>query len=228
MNYILHGDDHVKSRQRLNELILEARDKEWDVTRLDGVAVSRTELLDSVRGQALFSQNRLLILENLFSSRGRTSDLLKELDVDGKIMLAVWEGKKIDGRRLRGFEKNFKIELFSIPVAVFNFLDSLAPKNATAALRFMRKIPTADFDYLLYQIASRVRDLIWLKENPESFELPPQRRWTRGKLTSQAKKWELFDLYALHSKLLELDRQNKRSQLPENLGASLDLLVASI
>lgn len=222
---ILHGDEQVKSRRRLQEIILEAKSKGWDVTRLDGTGISRGDLLTSARNKAFFSENRLVVIENLFSGNSKTVDALDEAATYDGVALVVWERKKIDGRILRKFEKNFKCELFKIPQAIFSFLDSLVPGNARASLKLLAKVTSAEIEFLLYMIAQRARQLIHLKESPDSLTLAG---WQKGKLSSQAKKWDTGELEGLHSQLLELDRQNKRSQLPENLASSLDLLVASL
>lgn len=220
---ILHGDDNVASRKRLNELILEAKGNGWDITRLDGNSVTRDEILVSGRSQGLLAANQLIVIENLFSSNSRVVDALAELAKYEGVVLLVWEGKKIDGRKLRKFEKNFKIEPFNIPAVVFNFLDSIVPGNARASLKLLRKASREEAEFLLFMLAARIRQLIWIKENPQSLKLPD---WQKRKLARQAKAWQTNKLYQFHSKLLELDRMNKRSLLPENLFSSLDLLIA--
>lgn len=222
---ILHGDDQVKSRQRLNELILEAKANGWDVTRLDGGTISRGELLTAARSQGLLAQNQLIVIEDIFSSNSKAVDALPEFRNCDEISAVVWERKKIDGRKLMKFKKVFKIELFKIPQTVFTFLDSLAPGNASACLKLLKKVSAKEVEFLLYMLASRVRQLIWVKEEPKTVSLPG---WQKARLAAQAKKWDATKLRQFHSELLDLDRQNKRSRLPENLSASLDLLVAEI
>lgn len=222
-SYILHGDDRVASRKRLNEIILEAKSRGWDVTHLDGSTISRGELLTSARSQGLLASNHLVVIENLLSSNSKAAGALGEL---GNVSpFVIWEKGKIDGRKLRKLQETFKVELFKIPQTVFTFLDSLAPGNARASLRLLHRVSAEERERLLYLAGFRIRQLILAKEDPKALTLPG---WQKGKLASQAKRWDAVKLRRLHSQLLELDRQNKRSQLPENLSASLDLLVASL
>ncbi|MBI4033181.1 MAG: hypothetical protein HY377_01575 [Candidatus Blackburnbacteria bacterium] len=74
-------------------------------------------------------------------------------------------------------------------------------------------------------LARQARLLIWAKLDPKTLKVAP---WQRSRLLEQAKKWDRDKLLAFHSELLNLDRANKRSRLPEDLSSSLDLLIASI
>lgn len=80
-------------------------------------------------------------------------------------------------------------------------------------------------EFLLIMMARQVRLIIWAKEDLDTLKLPP---WMKNNLSHQAEKWSLEQLLDFHSKLLELDRENKHSRLPENLEASLELLVAGL
>jgi hypothetical protein len=80
-------------------------------------------------------------------------------------------------------------------------------------------------EFLFIMLGRHIRQLIWIKEDPQTFKGAD---WQKGKLSAQASKYTKDQLRNLHSKLLEIDRQSKKSQLPEGMAASLEVLVASL
>lgn len=223
-NYILHGDNQAKSRLRLGEIINEAREKGWEIRKIDGKTATREELLTAVRSQSLISQDQIVVIENFFSGFKDAKKVTPQL-MSSSIALVIWEGKKTSPTKL-SLLKGFTVEEFKIPAAIFSFLDSLSSENTAASLKLLQKAKEQDSsEFLLFMLAQRARVLFWAKEDIKTLNLPP---WQKDRVVAQSKKWKKEQLLELHAKLLELDRANKRSQLPENLSASLDLLVASL
>lgn len=221
-NYILHGDNQAKSRLRLSELLNQARENGWEIKRVNA-PVSKSELLTLARSQSLIAPKELLVIENFFSGFKDAKKVVPELANSGTV-LVIWEGRKLTARQAS--LPGFSIEEFKIPPTVFSFLDSLTPDNAQASLKLLQQAKAEDSgEFLLFMMAQRVRLLIWAKEDAKSLKLPT---WQKGRIISQSKKWTKGELLDLHGRFLELDRANKLSGLPENLSASLDLLVASL
>lgn len=224
--YILHGENRVESRKKLSEIIREAKNKGWEITRVDGTSLTKSELLTHARSQTLLSTDQLLIIENFFKNNKKAAEEILETPQDDAITLVFWEGKALTPATVKKLQSKFTVQEFKIPVAVFKFLDSLAPNNARASLRFLAAAKNRDeAEFLLIMMARQVRLLIWAKEDQDTLKVPP---WMKNNLTRQSEKFTLAQLIELHGKLLELDRDNKHSRLPENLEASLELLVAGL
>lgn len=224
--YIVHGEDVVESRRKLSEIIREAKSKGWEVTRVDGTSLSRGELLTHARSQTLLSTGQLLVVENFFKNNKKAAEEVLEIPQHDAITLVFWEGKQLTPATAKKLQGKFTVQEFKIPVAVFKFLDSLAPNNAKASLKLLEQAKNHDeAEFFLIMMARQVRLLIWAKEDPETLKVAP---WMKNNLTRQAEKFTSSELRALHNKLLELDRDNKHSRLPENLDASLELLVAGL
>lgn len=231
--YIIHGENRVESRKKLSEIIRDAKSKDWEVTRVDGTSLTRGELLTHSRSQTLLSTGQLLVIENYFrnkqslsSNNKKAAEEVLEIPQDDAITLVFWEGKALTPATVRKLQTKFAVQEFKIPVAVFKFLDSLAPNNAKHSLRLLLEAKNRDeAEFLLIMMARQVRLLIWAKEDKETLKLPP---WMKNNLIRQSEKFTLAQLIALHGRILELDRDNKHSQLPENLDASLELLVAGL
>lgn len=224
--YIVHGENRVESRKKLSEIIREAKSKGWEVTRIDGTSLTKGELLTHARSQTLLSTGQLLVIENFFKNNKKAAEDVLQIPQDDTIVLVFWEGKQLTPAAVKKLQSKFTVQEFKIPVAVFKFLDSLAPNNARASLKLLAEAKNRDeAEFLLIMMARQVRLLIWAKEDVDTLKVPP---WMKHNLTRQAEKFTSSELRALHNKLLELDRDNKHSRLPENLDASLELLVAGL
>lgn len=226
---IIHGNYLSASRNFLNSKIKASLVKE--VIRLEGKKVSLTDLKQALESQSFFGTEKLVVLENIFSSpksnrKNETLDYLKK--ADGNTDIIIWESKKIDGRILKSFTPKFKIRLFEIPFFIFKLLDSLSPFNKKNSLELLHQcLKTEPPELIFYLISRRVRDLIVAadlgKNGLSRFQV-----WQQQKLIAQAEKYNIAQLLKWHKILLILDYQQKTGQSSFSLGSSLDLLLASL
>ncbi len=224
-SYILHGDNIILSRKRLSEIIKEAKENDWEIVRVDWSVSKKQELLTLAQSQNLLSSGILVVVENFFSGNKKANEILKSIKIDEYTAFVFWENKTVTPTNVKGLN-DFVIQEFKIPTVIFNFLNSLAPGNAKVMLSYLEESLKKDpADFLLIMIARHIRNLIWVKVEPESMAIPD---WQKRNLQGQASKFTKEQLYNLHHQLLELDRGSKTSQLPENLSASLEVLVASL
>lgn len=226
-SYLLHGENHPESRRKLSLLISQAEAQGWEIVRLDG---SEDKIdLNSISGTAsMFGSGNFIVVENYFLNNKKAVQLVKELlnKPNPQTALLFWESKTIAPQTVRSFAKYLQIEEFKIPKILFNFLDSFSPGNAINSLRLLQKTLRENSpDMLVIMLSRQIRLLYCALVDPKNLKLPD---WQKRNLEQQAKKFTPGQLLKIHKQLLELDRKNKRSQLPENLEASLDLLVASI
>lgn len=224
---ILHGDNQVASRQRLNQVLDESKKKGINIININGATVKKPELLTLARSQDLLGATDLLVIENFFANK-KAAEIIKELTENQEEVsnsCLFWEGKAVPASKIP--KKPFiKVEAFQIPQSIFRVLDLITPGSKQQALKLMQERQVRDnAEFFFIMLIRQVRNLIWVKEDPGSMSSPA---WQKGKLKSQAEKFEADDLLALQSKLLEMDYQSKTSKLHENLAASLDMLVASL
>ena len=64
---VIHGDNLVASRNRLVELIDQAKSQSQEIVQLNGDKITSTELLQALESQSLFGTDRLVVIERLFS-----------------------------------------------------------------------------------------------------------------------------------------------------------------
>lgn len=225
---ILHGENTVLSRQRLQEEMETFKlEKKGEVLSFEGNNLSLTDLQQALESPSLLETNRLIIIENLFS--GRTNKEKERIIVHLKKInpknLIIWEGKKIDGRVLASWSTS--VLRFDLPVVIFRFLDSLAPGNATQAINLFHQSLEQDPPELIFHLLSRQIRLLILAVDLGEKGLSQMRDWQKGKLIRQAKKFGLAKLIKIYKELLQIDWQQKTSQTPFNLVSQLDLFLAS-
>lgn len=222
---ILHGENQVESRKKLAFLTSQARKNGREVERLDGKVVGKSDLLMAARSQSLLSDDRLVVVENFFSGRKKAAGALQELAKAGGAQFVFWEKSALSPSTVKSLLGIAQVEEFKIPKSIFKFLDSLAHGNTKKMLDLLHNIKENEGDFVLSMLGRQIRLLIWAKLSPQTLTLAD---WQKRRFVSQAQKFTADQLFAFHAKLLEIDRMNKRSQLPENLSASLDLLVIGL
>lgn len=226
-NYVLHGENQPESRRKLLEIVHKLESEGWEAHSVDWHNIDKAGLLNLCRSQSLISLGIVVAVENFFTGNKKAVEVIKELLKNkSDTILIFWEGKVISPATLRSLKDSFVVQEFKIPAHIFKFLSSLIPGNARGSLKLMSEVVKKDsVDFLFVMLARHIKLLIWAKLDPESLLVPS---WQKGNLTQQASQFTSGELMDLHSRLLEIDRRNKKSQLPEDLRASLDLLVASL
>lgn len=217
---ILHGNNQVASRNRLVELREEAERKESHVVNLDGKRTDFEQIKIATSTPSLLGQESRVFVEEYFSGKGGNKAVG---EISGTVVF--WEPREIARSHLTNLPKNWKLELFSIPRSVFQFLESLAPEKAKSNINFLHQVLSQNSpEILLPLLAWHIRQLIWVKEDSDAMNAPG---WKKQKLENQAKKFKLEELYGLHEKLITLDRDIKTGSVGLPLSSSLDLVFAS-
>ena len=222
MIQFIHGENIVRSRQVLTEIIEKSREKEEKVESLNGPQ-QQTPLGSS----SLFEEGKLVVIENLYSSpkskrREELIDFIKKNDFENDLIL--WERKEIR----RKMSVKFKVEIFKLSTAVFKFLESLKPGNQTESLRLLSEIKRKESgEMIFYLLVRQVRFLLLAKDLGEK-GLKELQSWQKRRFISQAKHFTFDQLKKLHQHLLEIDFKQKTSGSPFSLTSELDLLVASL
>lgn len=225
-NVVLHGDNQVESRKRLSLLISQAKKRGIEVVKIDGKTAAKGDFMLLSRSQSLLAEEMLVACENFFSGNKKSLEIADEIVKNNGTVFVFWEEKTLSPAILKKLPKDFETEGFKIPSSVFKFLDSVLPKNTKEMLiLYHEALKQTTPEFLLIMAARQARLLIWAKAEPETLKVQD---WQKSRLRKQAEKFSIERLIKLHGKLLELDRMNKRSQLPEDLSASLDLLVVGL
>lgn len=230
MIYLFHGDNQVASRKKLTDLVAQAKREKKEVIGLNGLKVNLTQVLSALESSSLFGQEKLVVIENLFSrlkskEKGEIINYLKNQPI--KVDLIFWEGKIIPGTTTRWLPKNWQIQEFKTPVVIFKFLESLRPGNTNQMLNNLHQsIEKNNPEMVFYMLVRQIRLLILAKDSGRRglFGAP----WQINKLLNQANYFTLEQLINLYQKLLAIDIDIKTGRSFMPLDWHLDLLIASL
>lgn len=227
---ILHGDNTVVSRNHLNQLLKEAKDKNLEVIKLDGNTASLTDIKVSLETTSLFGQEKIVIIERLFSRQlsKEKKEILSYLidEIDNLPSIIFWEGKEVTPANLKKFNNSLNSKKFKIPSLVFKFLDSFQPNNQKNLLAMLAGLKKGDTEFVFYMLARRLNQLLILKDlGPKGLKIAP---WQQYRLSGQAKNFTVKQLVSLYKKLLLIDTKIKTGETLIDLNYHLDLLLVNL
>ena len=224
---ILHGDDTVKSRSKLNDLIGAAKDKEREIKRFDADVLDLTVLTQVLEGLTLFGKVPLLVIEGIFSlPKSKKKDGLIEFisgyhDRD----VVIYESKPLSPTALKVFAKAEVYE--HKPAAIiFTFLENLRPGSSGKSLQHLSDLETAGepAELIFAMLVRQVRLLIRALE-PDTLKAAP---WQKQRLTAQARAFGERELLKLHDNLYRIDKELKTGKNPLDLSTQLFSLIANL
>lgn len=215
---VLHGDDTVKSYERLKKFIETAKERSWEVSYLDESTQSLQENLSS---PSLFGNERFFILRDIKhlgkKEVGWISKKYKELPGN----LIIYHEGIINPSTLKSLPKDITVEEFNLPVLVWKFLEGLLSNKAEESVRLLHKIIEKEPpEFIFSLIARHFRDLYWSKVDPASMLFPT---WKISKLKSQSSKFSEEQLRKVIGILSDVDIDVKTSKA--DLLSSLDLMI---
>lgn len=229
MLHLLHGDHLEISRRRLNELKVAVSGRE--LRQLDGRILDETALVQAVTSDSLFSGQITVIIENLFGRLGRKTKLIEKLaqtivSASGQTDIIIWEDREVGTTVVKNLGPKAKIEVFKFPVVIFQFLDSLKPGGFKQSLDLFTQVLESDPPELVFvMLVKRVRQLVMLADGVKPADL---QSWQAGRLTTQARAFNIEKLLALHKGLLSLEYKYKTGATPFNLQELIDQWIMEI
>lgn len=203
---LLHGSQQVAVANKLTEI-----KKKFD-------SLSVTEIPDSFNPQvstgSLFSQNRLVILEN--PDLKSVEKALNESDPNLTIVLKFSKSLEKSSPIFKKLS-DAKVEIFVFndieQNTIFPFLDMLGSKNKSSLKEFEKNYNEFAAQYLLTMLAYFLRRMIQKPKSTSSFMLQ--------KLESQKKNFPKDDIRLLYKEIIETDFKIKQGQIDEKLGMTI-------
>lgn len=215
--FILHGDDTIKSYERLKKFIETAQARSWEVAYLDD---SDRSLRENLSSTSLFGAERFFILRDFRMLGKKDQEWLKKQSTEMPGNLIIYHEGTLNQTFLKSLP-NSKVEEFKLPKLIWNFLEHMIPGNSKIALKEFNKIIEKDAPELIFSlIAKQFRDLYWVKVDAASTGFPS---WKIGKLKSQSSKFTDEKLREIINNLAEIDIDVKTGK--GELISSLDLLI---
>lgn len=196
---ILHGEDINKSYARLTKFLEEAKKRGWEIIE-DEIVLT----------PSLFGKERFLLFRKY---QLLTKDKIKSLiSLEGT--LVIYHEGDIPQTFIKTLPNDTKIEKFDLPKLIWQFLD-------TFSLKLLHElIESEPVEFVFSLFSKRVRDLYWIKVEPNSLPYQP---WQVSRLKKQSEKYTEANLKHVIDKLAEIDVEVKTSKA--ELLPSLDLLI---
>lgn len=222
---IIHGDDTVSSRNFFYTL----RQKSQNYHNFDNENFDLNAFLQSVQGKSLFSQEKNIFLDNIFTSKKisqseqeKIISLIKKND--SPIDIFIWEGSDLTRTFINQFPKA-DIKLFKIPKNIFAFLDSIRPKRNENVTDFRKALETSDEEAIFYMLIRQFRLLIGIDSLID--EVKRLENWQINKFKKQASFFTQEQLITAYDKLYEIDSNIKTGVYP-NLTRAIDIFLLDL
>ncbi len=222
---VIHGENTIKSRQKLMAIIDDAKGKNTLVERFEADDLDRPTLESKLQKTDLFGHSRMIVIEGLHSLRRsqRKKELIKLVTNHNTTPICLWEKRKLTKTMLKKLEAQ-QVFYFKLANALFNWLDTFSPQTRTKAKQIsaLRQALKSDDEYLCFiMLARQIRMLIQAKTGGQ-IKGP---YFVINKIKKQAHQFHLKQLLTVHSQLHQLDADIKTSNNIVDLGQSLELLI---
>lgn len=227
MLIILHGDDTVASRNKLNELLAQARDR--DIIRLDGSRMTLEDVVTACETTSLIAENKCIVIERLFSAPlKRRQEILTYLFSPGiEYSVILWEGKTLEKTQVAKFPKETRILPFTVPQSVFKFVEGVGRVSPGESLRMLHElVKTQDATFLYAMLLRQLRMRILAKDmGAAAFSGSV---WMAKKYEGEARAFSLPALIAMYRGLVAIDYKVKTGATPLPLLSQIDIWLLSL
>lgn len=222
---IIHGENQVASRKKLVEFIKQAKKQNKEILSFSAEKLDRAKLESALLSESLFSNEKLLIIEGLYSlPKSKKKDEFIDLIASASIEIILWDKKLLTKTNFKKLPTDLENYEFKITPKMWSFLDALStnPKTKTSVMKLFKESVEGDgAEFVFLMIARQIRMLIQIKENNPPRIAP----FMLGKLNRQAKDFSLKKLLGLHQQLYLIDQKQKLSTGLLSLESELDLLL---
>jgi hypothetical protein len=225
---LIHGDDTVSSR---NFYISKKKQAAAPVT-LEADRITLTDLIQALSGGGLFAEEKDIFIESLLTKKKKSAELtaiLAELVSQTDANIYLWEGKELEKRTITSL-KNVSNQLFKLPQSLFQFLDSLGPKNTRQLILFHKTIETTESEMVFFMLIRHFRLLLALSSPTADpiDEVKGIAPWQQTKLQKQMKLFTPDQLKRAYHKLYEIDLGVKTGSSPLPLISSIDIFLLEL
>ena len=226
MTIILHGENTIKSREKLVQIISDFKINKKSVTRLEAKKLDLANLEEELSKSSLFGEDETIVIEELHSlPRSKKKDSLIELVSQSEREIVLWEKRNLTPTMLKKFPQG-RVENFKISNTLFSWLDIFHPKTpAHKNLQSLEKAIKSNGDYMCFVMLIRqIGLLIYVKDGGRPAGPP----FMVSKIKKQADYFSMDKLLSLHQKLFEIDKKMKSSQSFMTMKQELDILSTSL
>lgn len=221
MIILIHGEDIEKSSSFLHSLI--GQHAGWRVLRHD-LKTEEVDLINLFLTDTLFSENKLIVLENFFKSKMKID--LKNLPRNQAFKIVIFENEQLSQTRLATLPTGTKVFLFKPEPVIFQFFDQLYPGNQQTVFQLFAKIKDKFDSFLFFTMFIRhLRHLLIFSNNYQAKS--NLQDWQVKKYKKLAAKFSQAKLRAAYRALLKIDIKIKTGEIT-NPFVPLSLLLLEL
>jgi DNA polymerase III delta subunit len=223
---ILHGENVIKSREKLVKLMTEAKQAGKEIERLTAKQLTPAALETALQKTSLFGTEQVVIIEELYSlPRSTKKNQLIEIASKANVEVILWEKRDLTPTMLKKFPKAI-VEHYKLTNTLFAWLDAFSPTTPKKKyFTLSQQAQKADGEHTCFaMLARQVRLLIQIKDGTTPAGLP----FVINKLKNQAQSFSLAQLLKIHSQLYTIDIKAKTSASFLTVGQELDLLGVNL
>ncbi|MEA2056795.1 MAG: hypothetical protein U9O78_03795 [Patescibacteria group bacterium] len=205
---ILHGENNIASRQKLVEIMNQAKKNGVVIKRLEAEKLEPPILEEQLVKSDLFGNQRLVVIEKLHSlRRSKKKKVLIKMVSQSQVDVCLWESRKLTKTMLKKISAQ-KVKLFKISGSIFDWLDSIGASNKEKQLKLLKQALIKNDEYMCFaMLARQIRLLIKAKDGGKVAGPP----FVVRKIKRQANQFSFRQLLRIHQQLFEIDKRTKTS-----------------
>lgn len=217
---VLHGDDYIKSTERLKTFREVAENRGWEYQR---VSDSSANIVEVLSGQSLFVGDKLVVIDDTKLVSTSVAKWIEKNQKNYTTTLVIYSDKKLPSTLIKLLPKDTKIEESKLPTKLWTLLDSFYPGNVKIFIKLLHEVVATEPIELIFSLLSKqLRDIYWVTIDESSF---PQKGWRTNKLKSIGKFFSIKSLKEIIGEFAEIDIKSKTSD--SNLLDLLDFIAIS-
>lgn len=219
---IFHGEYKKNAHQALFTEIQNASLKQSQVHRHSATELSVAEIEHLLGSTNLFGTTKLIVIDGLHSlPKSKKKDQMINLaSMATETDLILFESKKLTSTQLKKFPFAI-IREFSIPSAIFTWLDHIHEKPTKCIPLFQTAAQQEDIEFCFSMLIRQIRLLLLIR----SGATPKENPYVLRKISNQSKSFTIEKLTKYHSKLTETDYKHKTGQLGVTLKQAIEQLM---
>lgn len=226
---VICGEDILSSRNKIQELLNTSVG--YEIIKLDAILHSLTDIIGAVESQSLLADDKLIVIENLFSlpaSKNKLQILTLLKNNENLRKIIIWEGKQISRTDIYKFFQKPVIFNFPIGVNIFRFLDSVGIAGTDEILHEFHKLLKSHQAELIYAMLLRQYRLLILSKDKSIKNIPNLSSWQIAKLNSHAAHFDLQYLIRKYRLLLQIDISIKSGTTVYSVADLLDFFLINL
>lgn len=152
---IFHGNNPSQSRQAFFDFL--SQFPQETLVHLDSKSIEINQINNYLNGGALFPEQTVLAVDNLFSVPKATLDKIIPLIIGSQSQIILWQDKALTAAQIKLLPQA-KINSFKSDNQIFFCLNSIRPRNLALFNRLYEEIISQNlFDLFLYLLKGNLR-----------------------------------------------------------------------